>query len=115
MRVRSYNGKPADLIFQYEHYLSRDEIDESERDSFDEGNEVEVSIEVDVDVNDVLNTLTIQNIADHLESRTALDERSAIAAIKSEYMMDYLVDEYHRGSFSDFDFEKLFDKIGVKM
>jgi hypothetical protein len=81
---------------------------------------VEINEDVEVDLYDVLDNAEESDIIDyvvdnldHDEIRSKLNGDDSTSYDQGE-LMDYLVNEYFRGAFSDFDFDKFFDRIDVK-
>jgi hypothetical protein len=85
----------------------------------------EVDIYVDIDAEDFLSRISDEDLIDYVvneldnnEIREKLGEKEQTDYNKfsdTDELMEYLVDEYHRDSFSDFPFDKFFEKINVKL
>jgi hypothetical protein len=60
----------------------------------------------------VLDTVSVIVDTEDVEVDVA-DGVVEIEDVDEDDIIDYLADEYHRGSFSNFDFKKLFEKMGI--
>jgi hypothetical protein len=70
--------------------------------------------EVEVDVSDVLEQLYEEDVMEYFDvDYKDNDEEADVADFTEDAIIDYLKDEFHRGAFSDFNFNKLFEAIGI--
>lgn len=75
-----------------------------------------------IDISDVLETVSDEDLLDYiehnfpssdLEERFRVDEEPvSLSDFHGNEIVEFLVDEYHRGAFSHIDFDKFFEKIG---
>jgi hypothetical protein len=73
------------------------------------------SVSVDIDANDVLDELSFEEIVGYVEDKYSgkTVEINRFNTIDNDSLINYLVTEYHRGPYSDFDFNKFFQKVGI--
>jgi hypothetical protein len=115
MEVKKYGTCEPDLEFPHDHYISLSDIDESNQAAFNSGGSVEISTGISVPLEEVLTEIPLKYISDHLETRLVNHEFEALATIHGTSLMEYLVEEYQRGSFSDFDFSELFKRLKLNI
>jgi len=82
-------------------------------------NNVQVYADVNVDVNEVLGLIDSDTLIRYVETELHYSpdiEPSGFFedAAKDGSLIDYITEQYHRGSFSSIDFKQLFDKMGIK-
>ncbi len=60
------------------------------------------------DLDKVLDEYDVEEVLEHYDYEPNIND------IKPDDIVSYLTDEWHRGAFSDFPFDKLFTALGVK-
>lgn len=82
----------------------------------------EVDTDVEVDVDDVLSQMSddelIDYVCDEIDNdtlRERLNLENELSYFSSDEIIEYLYEEHMRGAFSDIDFKKLFDKLGLNV
>jgi len=82
-------------------------------------NNVQVYADVNVDVNEVLGLIDSDTLIRYVETELNyspyFDHVGFIEdSAKDGSLIDYIAEQYHKGSFSSIDFKQLFDKMGIK-